>query len=57
MKKIIYQPLSITSKRRKFLESEGYEVLDIRFAPAGYNAPDVKEPLPKKKPSAKVSKS
>jgi len=57
MSKVIFQPANISSKRKAFLEAEGYVVRDIRFAPAGYNAPEIVEPLSGKAKESKITKS
>ena len=57
MSKVIFQPANISSKRKAFLEAEGYVVRDIRFAPAGYNPPEIVEPLSGEAKESKITKS
>lgn len=48
-KEIVYMPMPVSLEEKRKLNAEGKKIIDIRFAPKGYEAPKKK-----RKPKAQV---
>ena len=52
--KVIYEPHPVSKERKAELVSQGFKILDARFAPAGLAEPKPAKKTPaKRKPAAK----